>query len=117
MEARSKMNGAHAIEATGVASAGTTMARSEAFVLARRGPVLLLGAAIAALAVTAAAAFIAPALAQAGTAAYIVSGVVMMAVDVATAMALIGLATSHALDAGRVKQTALALVAIGSLGM
>jgi hypothetical protein len=85
--------------------------------LRRSGPALLIGAAITALGVTALAAFLDPSLATAGHADYLLSGVVMTFVDLATALGLTALALAGATRPGRFSTFAFGLVVIGSFAI
>lgn len=85
--------------------------------MARRGPMLLIAAAVTALAVTALAMWLDPALATPKTPDYIASGVVMTLVDLAAGLGFTGLAFAGAVRPGRFSTLAFAIAIAASFAM
>jgi hypothetical protein len=106
------MNQALASQSSAITSSTAPTAQ-----IARLAPRLLLVAAATGLAVTAAAAFLDPAIGQPHHGAYIASGVVMSIVDFLTAVGLAGLAFTPAVREGRFKQVAFGTLVIASFAM
>jgi hypothetical protein len=85
--------------------------------IVRNGPMLLGGAAVVALVVTVLAAFVDAGIARPGAGAYLVSGVVMTAVDLAVAVAFAALSGAGAMQAGRYGTVSFTILVVSSFGM